>query len=91
MRLERRPQRVLHPETTFERVVLHCLERGTLQYQILTNPQSKTQSFLRGLLGAFLNLPPVKKTLMSNLLRSTFLELLKKGSSQLGKGWMKEV
>ncbi|HTP51392.1 MAG TPA: 4Fe-4S binding protein [Anaeromyxobacteraceae bacterium] len=33
-RLERRGKRVIHPETTFERIMLQCLEKGTLQNQI---------------------------------------------------------
>jgi len=34
MKLHKRAQRVLHPETTFERIILQCLERGTLQNQL---------------------------------------------------------
>jgi ferredoxin len=58
--LAKREKRVLHPETTFERVILQSLERGTLQNQIFDNPQSITQKFMRGFVGGFLKLPPVK-------------------------------
>jgi ferredoxin len=73
MTLQRRAQRVLHPETAFERVILQCLERGTLQNQLFDDPGSKTQAFLRGLVGGFLKLEPVKRALMSDALRSRFL------------------
>ena len=36
--LVKREQRVIHPETTFERVILACLERGTLQNQLFDDP-----------------------------------------------------
>ena len=52
------------------------------------NPQSITQQFLRGLVGGFLRLPPVKQALMSNQLRSTFLAALKSGVQKQGKGWL---
>ena len=78
IRLVKREQRVLHPETTFERVLLQCLERGTLQNLIFSNPQSITDKFMRGLVGGFLRLPPVKKALMSDTLRSSFLETMTK-------------
>ncbi|MDH4157728.1 MAG: 4Fe-4S binding protein [candidate division Zixibacteria bacterium] len=78
VRLVKRKQRVLHPETTFERILLQCLERGTLQNLIFSNPQSITDKFMRGLVGGFLRLPPVKKALMSDALRSSFLETMAK-------------
>jgi ferredoxin len=76
VRLVKREQRVLHPETTIERIILQCLERGTLQNQMFTDPHSISQQFLRGFVGAFLRLPPVKKALMSDQLRSRFLSTL---------------
>jgi ferredoxin len=80
MRLHPRAQRVLHPEDTFERVLLQCLERGTLQNQLLDDPSSKTQAFLRPVVGAFLRLPPVKQALMSDALRSRFLGALRRAA-----------
>jgi Pyruvate/2-oxoacid:ferredoxin oxidoreductase delta subunit len=78
MELIKRKQRVIHPEDSFERVVLQCLERGTLQNLFFTNPQSKTQAFMRGFIGGFLRIPPVKKALISDGLRSSFLEYIRK-------------
>ena len=86
MRLESRPQRVLLPETTFRRVILQCLERGTLQNQLFDDPGSRTQAAMRAIVGAFLRLPPVKRALMSDALRSRFLAALEAGVRAQGKG-----
>jgi len=77
LKLVPRKQRVLHPETTFERVILQALERGTLQNLLFAEPQQITHKFMRGFVGGFLRLTPVKKALMSDALRSSFLEKLK--------------
>ncbi len=84
MKLHPRPQRVLHPEDAFERVILQCLERGTLQNQLFDDPGSKTQAFLRGLVGGFLKVPAVKQALMSDALRSRFLAALRSGVARRG-------
>lgn len=91
MKLHKRAQRVLHPETTFERVMLQCLERGTLQNQLLDDPGSKPQAFLRALLGGFLRLAPVKQALMSDALRSRFLAAMRNGAVKQGKARLTEV
>ena len=80
MKLKKRPQEVLHPDTVFERIILQSLEKGTLQNLLFDNPQSSSHAFLRGLVGGFLRLAPVKRALMSDTLRSRFLETLKKGA-----------
>jgi ferredoxin len=89
--LVKREKRVLHPETTFERVILQSLERGTLQNQIFDNPQSVTQKFMRGFVGGFLRLPPVKATLMSDMFRSSFLNVMANGLQKQGKGWITKM
>ena len=86
-----RGTRVIHPETIFESIILSALERGTLQNQIFDNPQSVTQEIMRTLVGGFLKLPPVKKALMSDTLRSSFLSFMKKGIQLQGKGWIAEL
>lgn len=78
LKLVPREQRVIHPETTFERVILQSLERGTLQNLIFANPQSMTHQFMRSVVGGFLKLPPVKKALMSDTLRSSFLATMQR-------------
>lgn len=89
--LVKREQRVLHPDTTFERIILQSLERGNLQNQLFDNPQSICQKFMRGVVGGFLRLPPVKASLMSDMLRSSFLNFMQTGVKKQGKGWLLEL
>lgn len=86
--LHNRQQKVIFPETTFERNILSCLEKGTLQHQIFDNPQTLTHKVMRGMLGGFLRLNPVKKALMSDLFRSRFLAFLATASKQRGYEWI---
>jgi ferredoxin len=71
--MRKRERHVIHPESSFERVILQCLERGTLQNQLFDDPGSLSHKAMRGIVGGFLRLPPVKKALMSDQLRSRFL------------------
>jgi coenzyme F420-reducing hydrogenase beta subunit len=89
--LVRKKKRIITPETTFERIILQCLERGTIQNQLFDNPHSTTHKFMRGFVGGFLRLSPVKRALMSDALRSTFLAAMKKGASVQGRGWMTQI
>ena len=91
MKLHQRAQRVLYPEHVFERTLLQCLERGTLQNQLFDDPNSKTQEFMRGVLGGFLRLAPVKQALMSDTLRSRFLSVMKTGATKQGKARFTEM
>jgi ferredoxin len=79
LKLVPRKKRVLHPEDTFERVILQALERGTLQNLLFNNPQSNAHGFMRAFVGGFLKLPPVKRSLMSDTLRSRFLTFMRRG------------
>lgn len=83
--LVKRDQRVLHPETIFERLILASLERGTLQNQLFNDPQSISHKFLRAFIGGFLRIPPVKQALMSDLMRSRFLSVIKAGAQKKNK------
>ncbi len=78
--LQPRPQKVLHPGDSFERVMLQALERDTFQTFLFDNPQSRTQAFMRALVGGFLKLPPVKRALWSEKLRSRFLNALRQAA-----------
>jgi formate hydrogenlyase subunit 6/NADH:ubiquinone oxidoreductase subunit I len=90
-RMVKRPQRVLTPETTFERIILQSLDHGTLQNQLFDDPSRLTHRFLRGVVGGFLRLSPVKRALMGEALRSRFLSALKSGVIRDGKGWATEL
>ena len=82
MKLSYRGKRRLLPENTFERVILQCLEQGTLQYQLFDDPSKVSHAVMRGIVGAFLRIDPVKRTLMSEQLRSRFLSMVKKGAGK---------
>jgi ferredoxin len=84
--LQPRPQKVYHPEDSFERVMLQALERDTFQTFLFDNPESRTQEFMRALVGGFLKLPPVKRALMSEKLRSRFLS----ACASSGHRWLPE-
>jgi len=85
IRLVKREQRVLHPETIFERLILACLERGTLQNQLFNDPQKVSHKLLRGFIGGFLRLTPVKQAIMSDMMRSKFLNVMKAGAQRKAK------
>ena len=89
--LKKRGQRVIHPETTFERLMLQCLEKGTLQNQIFDDPGRIDQKFMRAFVGAFLRLPAVKQALLSDRMRSRFLDSMRSGVRKQGKGWALEI
>jgi len=89
--LTRRERRIIPPESTFERVMLHSLEQGTLQNLLFDDPGRIDQKFLRAFVGAFLMLPPVKRALLSDTLRSAFLGVLKSGVRWQGRGWALEL
>jgi NAD-dependent dihydropyrimidine dehydrogenase PreA subunit len=88
LKLVKRDKRVILPETTFERVILQCLERGTLHHQIFGHPERVTQKIMKGLVGGFLKLPLVQKSLMSEKLRSSFLDSMKKGTLKQHKDFL---
>ncbi len=89
--LVKRGQRVIHPETTFERIMLECLERGTIQNQMFDDPNRIDQKFMRAFVGAFLRLPPVKKALLSDKMRSGFLNAMKDGVRKQGQEWILDM
>ena len=91
LKLKKRSQKVIYPETTFERNILRSLERGTLQNLIFDNPQAITHKAMRGLVGGFLRLSPVKKALVSEILRSKFLSAVAMGVKARGQGWFTEI
>jgi ferredoxin len=91
IKLSKREKRVIHPENTFERIILQSLERGTLKNQLFGNPKSISQKFLKGFIGGFLSLSPVKKALISDKFRSSFLDTMKKGVIKKNRGFVLEL
>jgi ferredoxin len=76
--LRSRPERVLTPLTTTRRTVLMAIERGTLQNLIFDNQVLTSHRALAALLGVLLNLPPVKRAMASNQIKSRYLKWAEK-------------
>jgi ferredoxin len=91
MTLVKRGRRVLHPETTFHRIILQNLERGTLQYQLFDHPDRFTHRFMRAFVGAFFRLSPVQRALMSDGLRSRFLKAVETAASFKKMDWSTDI
>jgi ferredoxin len=71
-----RAQRVVTPLTMAHRVVLAATERGQLQDLIFDRRTLWSHRALAAVLGAILRLPPVKRTLAQQQLKSRYLEAL---------------
>jgi Pyruvate/2-oxoacid:ferredoxin oxidoreductase delta subunit len=76
LRLERRGFRRLTPLNGAHRVVLMAIERGTLQHLVFDNQVLASHRALAALLGVILRLPPVKRALATEQVRSRYLEAL---------------
>jgi ferredoxin len=71
-----RPRRVITPLNSAHRVVLMAIERGKLQDLIFDNRLLRSHRALAALLGAILRLPPVKRLMATDQVRSRYLEAL---------------
>jgi Pyruvate/2-oxoacid:ferredoxin oxidoreductase delta subunit len=76
LRLERHGFRRLTPLNGAHRAVLMALERGTLQHLVFDNQVLASHRALAALLGVILRLPPVKRVLATEQVRSRYLEAL---------------
>jgi ferredoxin len=74
--LARRPERVLTPLDSTHRVVLMAIERGCLQDLIFDNRALYSHRAMAAVLGVILRLPPVKRAMASEQVRSRYLEAL---------------
>ncbi|MCU0521683.1 MAG: 4Fe-4S binding protein [Anaerolineae bacterium] len=74
--LESRPERVITPYNTTHRVVMMAIERGMLQNLIFDNQVLSSHQAMAALLGVILRLPPVKRALASEQVKSRYLEAL---------------
>ncbi len=71
-----RAARVIPPLSTVHRTVLMAIERGTLQDLVFDDKTLASHRLLGAVLGAILKLPPVKRALASEQVRSVYLESL---------------
>jgi ferredoxin len=68
-----RPARVLTPVDSTHRAVLMAIERGKLQNLIFDNHAMASHRAMAAILGVILRLPPVKRAMASEQMRSTYL------------------
>lgn len=74
LQLVSRPERVITPVTGVKRVVQMAIERGTLQHLIFDNRTMFSHRAMAAVVGAILNLPPVKQSLANRQLKSRYLD-----------------
>jgi hypothetical protein len=74
--MQRRPARVLTPEGTLERMLSMALERDRLHDLLFDEEGTLPEQVLHRLAGALLGLPPVKRLLVSQQLKSRFVSFL---------------
>jgi len=74
--LRDRPQRVITPETSAHRYVAMAVERGKLQHLIWDERALWSHRALAAVFGAILKLPPVKRAMASEQVRSRYLNRL---------------
>lgn len=72
--LPQRAERVLTPESTLARIMLRAIERGTVHHMLFGTEDNFTMAFLHRFLGVVENLPPVRKAMLNQQVKSRFLE-----------------
>jgi ferredoxin len=80
--MREREQRIIPPLTFAHRIVLAATERGQLQNLVFANQHQWSQRTLAAILGAILRLPPVKRTLAQQQIKSRYLQTLISKASQ---------
>ncbi|MBN1140605.1 MAG: 4Fe-4S binding protein [Deltaproteobacteria bacterium] len=76
IRFRERGQRIIPPLNSTHRIVLMALERGKLQHLIFDDQVLLSHRILGAVLGAILKLPPAKRLMAGNQVRSRYLENL---------------
>jgi ferredoxin len=71
--LKLRDKRVITPETGVQRTVIMAIERGKLQNLIFDNRVLWSHRAMSAVLGAVLKLPPIKRTLAKQQLKSAYV------------------
>ncbi len=71
--MKKRPRKIISPVTSTHRVVLMAIERGKLQNLIFDNRVLFSHRALAAILGVILKLPPVKRLMASEQMRSRYL------------------
>jgi ferredoxin len=76
IKMKPRTKRHIIPENTIARTLTMALENGTLQELIVDRHASMTSAAIAGLIGAVLDLPPAKRLLANDTIKSRFVEFL---------------
>ncbi|MEI8216295.1 MAG: 4Fe-4S dicluster-binding protein [Eubacteriales bacterium] len=74
--LKKTSRKLITPSTSVHRVVLMAIEKGMLQELIFDNKALFSHRAMAAILSAILKLPPVKKAMASEQMRSIYLEKL---------------
>lgn len=83
--MEPRAKRVFTPEDSMDRLVRAAVERGTVHHMLFDDPDSVTSRGMNLALGALLSLPPAKRLLAIEQIKSTFVKTIVNGArKQMG-------
>jgi ferredoxin len=76
LKLKQRAERIITPIDSVHRVVLMAVERGMLQELLFDNQAMASHRAMGAILGAILRLPPVKRAMASQQVKSRYMEKL---------------
>jgi formate hydrogenlyase subunit 6/NADH:ubiquinone oxidoreductase subunit I len=76
MTLASRPERVITPVDSARRLLFMAVERGKLQNLIFDTQALRSHRVMAAILGAILRLPPMKRALASQQMKSRYLDRL---------------
>ena len=79
LKMRARPERVITPEATLERMISMALERDRLHHVLFEEMDGPHAVVLGRLMGAIMRLPPVKRALVSEKLKSRFVGYMARG------------
>jgi ferredoxin len=86
LQLKSREKRVITPESGVHKVVMMAVERGGLEHLIFDNRAMFSHRAMAAILGAILKLPPVKKMMASDQMKSRYLyNLIEKQEAKKAK------
>jgi Pyruvate/2-oxoacid:ferredoxin oxidoreductase delta subunit len=74
--LKRTDRKIITPSTSVHRVVLMAIEKGMLQELIFDNKAVFSHRAMAAILSAILKMPPIKKIMASQQMKSVYLEKL---------------
>jgi Pyruvate/2-oxoacid:ferredoxin oxidoreductase delta subunit len=77
-----REKRVFTPEDNMDRLIRAAVERGTVHHMLFDDPDSVTSRGMNLAIGALLSLPPAKKLLAVDQIKSTFVKNIVAGAKK---------